>query len=468
MAEPVIVIGAGPAGLSCAVQLVDRGVPVQVFEASPYVGGLTRSMSLWEQTVDLGPHRFFSSDRIVTDHWRRFVGDDFAVVNRLSRILYDGRLFKYPIEPLDAARHLDLADAARAVASYAYARARPIAEPKTFEDWVTNRFGSHLFRLFFKTYSEKVWGISCARIDADWAAQRIKKLSLSETIRAAVLGNRDRHLTLVHRFMYPHGGAGSVYERMAEHVRAKGGRVRLSTPVKRVLRGATGAVRGVELKDGSTELAPRVVSTMPLTLMVKGLEGVPAGVQQACDRLTYRNTVLVYLEVDSASLFPDNWIYVHSPQVQHGRVTNFRNWSPRLYRGRPTTILCVELWCFDHDALWARDDAELSAQAERELRQIALLQPALRVLNRHVLRLHKSYPVYETGYSRHLEQIQGWLDAVPGLLPIGRYGAFKYNNQDHSILMGLLAATELLTGRSQRLWSVHTDQRYAEGQNATS
>ena len=460
--QPILIIGAGPAGLSCAVKLADHGTPVHVFEASPHVGGLTRSLSLWGQTVDLGPHRFFSSDRIVNEHWRRFVGGGFTLVNRLTRILYDRRLFRYPIEPRDAFHNLDLADVARSIASYGYRRLRPIPSPKTFEDWVTNRFGSHLFALFFKTYSEKVWGIPCARIDADWAAQRIKKLSLTEAVKSAVLGNRGGHKTLVDQFAYPTGGAGVVYQRMAEHVRAKGGQVQLSAPVRQVLQDETGAVCGLELQDGSRHLSPRVVSTMPLTLMVKGLRGVPAEVQQACDRLRFRNTVLVYLEVDSPSLFPDNWIYVHAPEVQHGRITNFRNWSPSLSGGRPTTILCMEFWCFDQDALWTRDDAALGAQAERELRQVALLPPGRQVLGTHVVRLQRSYPVYEVGYAEHLRRVQAWVDQVPGLLAIGRYGAFKYNNQDHSILMGLLAATELLSGSPQHLWDVNTDSTYLE------
>lgn len=461
-AEPVIIIGAGPAGLSCAVKLVDQGRPVHVFEASPHVGGLTRSMPLWGQTVDLGPHRFFSSDRIVNEHWRRFVGDEFTVIDRLTRILYDGRLFRYPIEPLDAFRNLDLADVFRSIVSYGYRRARPIHAPKTFEDWVTNRFGAHLFGLFFKTYSEKVWGIPCARIDADWAAQRIKKLSLTEAVRAALLGNRGAHKTLVDQFAYPTGGAGVPYQRMAAHVRAKGGQIHLQAPVRQVLQDETGAVHGVELKDGARHLSRHVVSTMPLTFMVKGLRDVPAQVQQACDRLSYRNTVLVYLEVDSPSVFPDNWIYVHAPEVEHGRITNFRNWSPSLHGDRPTTILCMEFWCFDADAFWRRDDAAIGTQAVQELRQIALLPRGTRVLGTHVHRIHRSYPVYEVGYLEHLRRVQAWLEQVPGLLAIGRYGAFKYNNQDHSILMGLLAATELLTGTPQRLWEVNADSTYQE------
>lgn len=462
-ADRPIVIGAGPAGLSCAVKLVDHGVPVLVVEAAPQVGGLARSLPLWGQSVDLGPHRFLSQDRIVNEHWLRFVGERFALVDRLTRVLFAGRLFRYPLQPLDVFRQLDLRDVARALASYGHRKLRPVPSPRTFEAWVSNRFGDHLFDLFFKTYSEKVWGIPCSRLDADWAVQRIKGLSLAEAVKAALLGNRGHaHKTLVDQFAYPEGGSGVVYERMAAHVRARGGELRLSAPVRRVLQDERGAVCGVELQDGARHASRHVVSTMPLTLMVQGLEQVPRPVQESCARLGYRNTVLVYLEVDSAALFPDQWVYVHDPEVRHGRVTNFRNWSPSLYGDRTTSILCVEFWCFDHEPLWSHDDASLSAQAERELRQVGLLPGGTSVLQARVLRLRRSYPVYEVGYADHLRQVQAWVQEIPGLLAIGRYGAFKYNNQDHSILMGLLAAAELLSGASQDLWALNTDSEYQE------
>ena len=456
-----VVIGAGPAGLACATQLVDHGMRVTVLEAAPQVGGLARSLRLFGQTVDCGPHRFFSRDRIVVDHWRRFA-EPVEMVRRLTRIHYRGRFFRYPLEPLDAFANLDLVDTARAVASYAWQRARPIREPKNLEEWVTSRFGGHLYRTFFRTYSEKLWGVPCTRIDADWAAQRIKGLSLLEAARHALLPGRRRPKTLIDEFAYPRGGAGVVYERMAAHVRARGGEVRLGSPVREVLLDGEGGAAGVALADGTRVAARHVVSTMPLTLMVRALRGVPAAVLDACDRLRFRNTILVYLDVDDAAVFPDNWIYVHAPEVRHGRVTNFRNWSPALHGDARSSVLCVELWCFDDDALWNDDDDTLAALAERELRGIGLLGAGVRVLGSHVLRLRRSYPVYETGYAAQLARIQAHVDSIPRLLAAGRYGAFKYNNQDHSILMGLLAATEILTGTTQKLWQVNSDGDYQE------
>ena len=254
-----VVIGAGSAGLACATKLVDLGRDVTVVEASPFVGGLARSLELWGQIVDLGPHRFFSHDRVVINFWSRFVGSEFTRVNRLTRIAYQGTFFLYPLDAADALRKLSPIDTAHALASYAKARARPIAEPRSFEDWVTNRFGGHLFRMFFKTYSEKVWGISCQELDADWAAQRIKKLSLFEAAKAAVFKDRGRtHKTLADEFKYPRGGSGVIYERMRQHIEAKGGSVRLSAPVKRVLV-ENGRAKGVELESGEVRTADHVV-----------------------------------------------------------------------------------------------------------------------------------------------------------------------------------------------------------------
>jgi protoporphyrinogen oxidase len=469
VAGRVIVIGAGPAGLTAAYKLVQAGRPVAVYEASPHVGGLARSLDLWGQRVDVGPHRFLSHDRIVNDHWHEVVGDDFSIVRRLTRIQYRGKFFHYPLRPVNALFGLGPVTSAASLLSYLKVRAFPPPDPKTFEEWVVSRFGRRLFEIFFKTYSEKVWGVPCARIDADWAAQRIKKLSLYEAVKSALLGDRSKkHKTLADAFAYPRNGTGSVYEKMAERVRAGGGVVALSTPVAEVLTEENGDGRravGVRLADGSVDRGDAVVSTMPLTLMVRGLKHAPPDVVAACDRLRYRNTILVYLEVDSPDLFPDNWIYVHSPEVRHGRVTNFRNWCPSLVRGRETTILCMEFWCFDADPIWGEDDGRLAERGEEEIRRIGLVPEKTRILNHHVMKLRRSYPVYETGYMEHLRPIQEFVNSVQGLFAIGRYGSFKYNNQDHSILMGLLAAREIVTGRPQGLWSVNTDTDYQEEAN---
>ncbi|MEX2114502.1 MAG: FAD-dependent oxidoreductase [Pirellulales bacterium] len=461
----VAVIGAGPAGMTAAYELSRRGAQVQVFEASDRMGGLARSLDLWGQRVDLGPHRFFSSDARVNRLWLEVVGREYKMVERMTRIYYQGRLFRYPLMPLDALAKMGPVNAARCLLSYAkqkLTRQHAANRDESFETWVVSRFGRRLFEMFFKSYSEKLWGIPCDELDADFAAQRINKFSLGEAVRSALSPRRRaRHRTLVDRFAYPLGGTGSVYEKMALGVERFGGQVHLQCPVTRVVQ-EDGHVRGVELHDGRFEPADRVISTMPLTLLIQGLSGVPQEVRQAAAALTFRNTVLVYLHVDGRELFPDQWIYLHAPELQMGRVTNYRNWVSELYGQASTTILAAEYWCNSSDAMWTDSDERLIELATRELRSTGLLGSAA-VLAGHVVRVPRCYPVYARGYRLHLRQVMDYVHTVRGLSPIGRYGAFKYNNQDHSILLGIFAAENLLANEHHDLWSVNTDyDRYQE------
>lgn len=455
----VAVIGAGPAGLTAAYQLAKAGVEVEVFEASAAVGGLARSFSLWGQTVDLGPHRFFSSDARVNRLWLEVVERDYQMVDRMTRIYYRGRYFHYPLSAGNALKNLGPLEAAGCVTSYLRQkwsqRSKSQEGEGSFEDWVVRRFGRRLFEIFFRTYSEKLWGISCRELDADFAAQRIKKLSLGEAVKNALgLGGRS-HRTLVDRFAYPNGGTGMVYERMADYVRGLGGEVHLNRPVRRVVVEG-GRVSGLEVESGQVIKFGQVISTMPLTLLVKNLEGAPQTVRRAAESLAFRNTVLVYLHVAARDLFPDQWLYVHSPELLAGRITNFRNWVPGLCGNASTTILSLEYWCNDDDELWGQSDSDLIRRAAAEMVATGLLGRA-RVVDGHVVRVRRCYPVYARGYKNHLAAITAYLDQLPGLTAIGRYGAFKYNNQDHSILMGMLAAENILADKAHNLWSVNTD-----------
>ncbi|MBC8044040.1 MAG: FAD-dependent oxidoreductase [Rhizobacter sp.] len=460
----VAIIGAGPAGMTAAYQLAKAGAEVEVFEASASPGGLAKTIELWDQKVDLGPHRFFSSDTRVNELWLEVAGQDYAMVDRLTRIYYKNKFYFYPIKPFDALGNLGAVEAARCVASYMAERLSPTPPDGSFESWVQSRFGRRLYEIFFKTYSEKLWGISCKDLDADFAAQRIKKLSLFEAIKNAVFGGKgNTHKTLVDQFAYPHGGTGMIYERMAAFVRQKGGKVFCNTPVERVLT-EHGTVTGLALPDGEFRKYDHVVSSMPISLLVSRLPEVPMDIKEKAMSLKFRNTILVYLNVDAANLFPDNWLYVHSSDLQTGRITNFRNWTPELYGEAQTSILVLEYWCYDGDELWTMDDKKLVALASDELRKTGLIKDA-KISDGHIHRISRCYPVYNRGYKEVLKPVEAYLTGIRGLSVIGRYGAFKYNNQDHSILMGMLAAENIMNGTSHNLWEINTD--YEDYQEAS-
>jgi len=452
------IVGAGPAGITAAYALKRLGAEVVVFEAGAHVGGLARSFELWGHRVDLGPHRFFSKDDRVNELWREVLGTDYRMVKRQTRIHYRQRFFDYPLKIGNVLANLGLTDIARCCASYASERMAPerrADERDSFEAWVVHSFGRRLYEMFFKSYSEKLWGIPCTELDADFAAQRIKRFSLPQSILAALgLGGRQ-HNTLVDTFGYPKGGSGELYERMARTIVAGGGTIRLSCPVTRVTM-SNGRATGIELRDGGQHAFDHVISTMPLTLLVKGLAGVPPAIADCAARLRFRNTILVYLKVEAADLFSDQWVYVHSGDVAVGRITNFRNWVPELHGDLAFTVLALEYWCYDDDALWSEADQELIRRAVDEARRIGLLGTAA-VTAGHVVRVRRSYPVYARGYNDTLAPVIECLRGIDNLWPIGRYGAFKYNNQDHSILMGLLVADNIGNGAAHDLWAVNTD-----------
>jgi protoporphyrinogen oxidase len=464
------IIGAGPAGATAGYELAKRGAHVDLYEASDTIGGLSRSIRLWNQIVDLGPHRFFSNDARVNRLWLEVVGNDYQMVDRTTRIYYGGKFFNYPLQGGNALRNMGLVNAVRCTLSYFWQQLPGLRGNQdsndTFENWVVRRFGRRLFEMFFKSYSEKLWGISCQDLDADFAAQRIKKFSLGEAIKSVLAGGAKKHKTLVDKFAYPLQGTGMVYERMAHCIRTYGGQVLLRTPVRRVIV-ENGRANGLELQDGSIERYDHVISTMPMTLMVKGLPDVPAHVQEAVDSLRFRNTLVVFLRVAAKDLFPDQWLYIHSPDLKTGRLTNFRNWVPELYGDSEETILALEYWCYDEDSQWQASSESLIELASREIRATGLIGDA-KIIEGEVSRIRRCYPVYAKGYKQTLEPIVDYLKSIDALHVIGRYGAFKYNNQDHSILMGQLAAENILATAKNDLWSVNTDyESYQESATIT-
>lgn len=448
----VAIIGAGPAGLTAAYELVHLGHQVEVFEASGEIGGMTRSFPLWGSLVDLGPHRFFSRDPRVKALWHHLVGDDFREVERMTRIFYRGRLFDYPLRPANVLRHIGPGEALRCLASYLRQWPRRL-EPKSesFEEWTVRAFGQRLFDLFFRDYSEKLWGIPCSEIDSAFAAQRIRRFSLGQAVLQALHLDKRGHRTLVETFPHPLQGAGLVYRRMADQIRAGGGRIHLHQPVASL----QGDGSDLRLTDGGVSSWDHVISTMPLTTLCRSLPDLPDEVTTALDQLRYRHTVLVYLRVAHCDLFPDQWLYIQSPELRLGRITNFANWPNG--QDRSDTILALEYWCDEASPEWARSDDTWQALACEELRRTGLLGTAP-IIDHHVVRVPRCYPVYRRGYKRWLEPVARFLQRqYPRILPIGRYGSFKYNNQDHSILMGMLAAEKINGDCDHNLWEINTD-----------
>ncbi len=454
--KTIAVIGAGPAGITAAYELSKAGFNVSLYEASAQVGGLSKTIDLWDQKVDLGPHRFFSNDTKVNELWLEVVGKDYRMVDRLTRIYYKKKFYYYPLKPFDALFKLGIWEAFRCILSYLKEKIKPTKQDGSFEAWVTARFGWRLYSIFFKTYSEKLWGIPCTELDEDFAAQRIKKLSLFEAIKNAVFQKKkNKHKTLVDQFAYPLGGTGMVYEKMKFQIENAGNKIYLNTPVKKV-NAVNGSTLSLELMSGEVHHFDHIISTMPITHLVKNLPSVPEGIFEAAEALKFRNTILVYLKIEGLSIFPDNWLYVHASDLQMGRITNFCNWVPEINQGQKQTIVVVEYWSYAHEEIWNLTDDQLIALGKKELKATGLVGE-LEISAGHIVKIPKCYPVYQKGYKVPLQKVENYLSAIENLSVIGRYGAFKYNNQDHSILMGILAAENLIKGTKHNLWEINTD-----------
>jgi len=465
----VVVVGAGPAGLTAACGAREAGMDVTVLEKDPeYVGGIARTVKRGGFRFDIGGHRFFSKSEEVTRWWRKRLPNDFIQVRRMSRIYYRGTFFDYPLKPWNALRGLGLFTSILCVASYGWARLFPRRPEDSFEDWVTNRFGRRLFAIFFKTYTEKVWGIPTSQLSADWAAQRIKGLSLSRAIvnafRGGQPGGGQTIKTLIDTFDYPRLGPGQMWEQAAADLTAQGGRLEMGVRVVRIIREGS-QVTAVETLGGDGRRTrvngDQFIVSMPLRETVLAFDPpLPEPVQAAARNLSYRDFITVALVVEGANPFPDNWIYIHEPGVRLGRVQNFKNWSEAMI-GRPsTTCLGLEYFCFEGDGLWNMADSELVELGKRELAQIGLCD-AKRVTEGTVVRVEKAYPVYVPGYQAHLDTIRLALGALENLQVVGRNGMHKYNNQDHSMMTALLAVRNL-EGRHFDLWKVNTDAEYHE------
>ncbi len=469
---PVVVIGAGPAGLTAAHRLAAAGDPVVVVEADDVVGGISRTVERDGWRFDLGGHRFFTKVRPVEDFWNEVLTpDEFLLRPRLSRIYYGGKFYDYPIQLRNALSNLGLIEALRCGLSFLWVRIHPPKDPSTLEGYIVRNYGWRLYRHFFKTYNQKVWGVSASEISADWGAQRIKGMSLWnavwEPVRSSVAGARRRGAkqvtSLIEEFHYPKYGPGLMWERCAEQVAAQGVEIRMGTSVTGIQVVGGQAVSVTVTKDGREErlAASHVISSMPLTQLVRIIDP-PAGpdVQHSADALHYRDFLTVALVVPEERSFPDNWIYIHSPEVKVGRIQNFGAWSPAMVKdGR--TCLGLEYFLFEGDDLWCTPDDDLIAMATKELATIGLVDVGDVEIG-YVVRMPKAYPVYDEGYGDQVETIRRWLEAnAPNVYPVGRNGMHKYNNQDHSMYTAMLTV-ENIHGATNDIWSVNVEEEYHE------
>lgn len=457
-----VVIGGGPAGLTAAYELTSKGQRILLLEATPHLGGLARTEVYRGYRFDVGGHRFYTRIPEIQRLWEELLDSDFISVNRLSRIYYRGKFFDYPLSFGNALANLGLRESVAAAASYLKARLFPHRREENLEQWLSNRFGPRLYRVFFKTYTEKVWGMPCHEISAEWANQRIQDLTLASAI-ASALGMNIRAKTLIRSFLYPRLGPGMLWERMRDRILQAGSEVLLCTPVIGFRHRAGRVTHVCFTQNGASQVIPcaSVISSMPLNELVQRLDPPPPeGILASARALRYRAFLMVGLILQGRDLFPDNWIYVHSPEVAVGRIQNFTNWSAALVPSPEHTTLGMEYFCHEGDALWREQDSSLIALATRELEQLGLAKGSP-VLGGIVIRQPRAYPVYDAEYRTHVARLRDYLQGFDNLQTIGRNGMHRYNNLDHSMLTGLLAARNLLGGRYD-VWAVNADPTYGE------
>lgn len=473
MEEPekkkVVIIGAGPAGLTAAYQLCKEGVESVVLEKDDTVGGISRTVNHKGYLFDIGGHRFFTKVKAVDEMWREVLGEEkFLRRSRLSRIYYNKKFFNYPLKASNALLGLGIWNCVLMVGSYAKAQLFPIKKERSFEDWICNRFGRRLYNTFFKTYTEKVWGMPCNEISADWAAQRIKGLSLISTVKNAILSAQPRDKseiikTLIDAFDYPEKGPGQMWEMIAGSIQENGATLKMRSGVERIIL-EDGRVKSVEIAvngEKQTISGTDFISSMPMKELVMKMDPPPPpAVRKAAEMLGYRDFLTVSLVIDKADLFKDNWIYIHDPDVKVGRIQNFKNWSPHMVPDPTKTCLGLEYFCFEGDGLWNSSDEELLALATRELAALGLADAAS-VEDGAVVRMPKAYPIYDGVYEAAVSTIRDFVEGLGNMYLVGRNGMHKYNNQDHSMLTAMLSVKNILGARYD-VWGVNVDQEYHE------
>jgi protoporphyrinogen oxidase len=475
-AVDVAIIGAGPAGLTAAYLLSKQGLRVTVIEKDPiYVGGISRTVKHGGFRFDIGGHRFFSKSKEVVDLWNEILPDDFIQRPRMSRIYYEGKFYSYPLRAFEALFNLGVIRSTLCMLSYAKAKLMPNKNVKSFEDWTVNQFGHKLYSIFFKTYTEKVWGMPCDEMSADWAAQRIKGLSLWSAVvdglkRSLGLNKKPNDgmetKTLLETFRYPRQGPGMMWDAARDKVIAMGNDVVMNTSLKQLrfddmtqrwnMQTVTdnGAVANIN--------AAHVISSAPMRELAGRIYPLPATLPSALN-LNYRDFLTVALMIKSEDLFPDNWIYIHDSKVKVGRVQNFRSWSPEMVPDPELACVGLEYFCFEGDGLWSMSDDDLVALATKEMAILGLCDPKT-VVGGAVVRQEKAYPVYDETYRNNVEAMRVELEAdYPTLHMVGRNGMHRYNNQDHAMMTAMLTVKNIVAGRRvYDIWNVNEDAEYHE------
>lgn len=478
----VAVIGAGPAGLSCAYELLRLGYKVDIFELDNVVGGMSRTIDVLGQRVDIGPHRFFSKYDLINNIWQLANNDEFITENRLSRIFYRGKFFSYPLKGFEALFNLGLIESTHCILSYLYSTMFPRKE-HTFEAWVSNAFGHRLYEIFFKTYSEKLWGIKCTELSDLFAKQRIKSLNLMGAIKNALRldAKGNTPISLIDKFQYPKNGTGIVYDNLAQIISDAGGKFIMQEKVIKILtenHKATGLVscklktaQGNTMTNGTVDFEGQpitrqydcIVSSAVFTEMLSSMDELSEDSHKLANELTFRNTSLVFLKIDPelAKLCPDHWLYIHSPEIQTGRISDAANWSIFMQNGQKEHIICFEYWANDNEPLWLSDDTKLIETASTDAVKTGFISKES-IKEGFVHRISKSYPIYHTRYSQVMELLIKELNQFSNLYFIGRNGSARYNNMDHSIFMGLMCARKIAGQYDGSLWDINTDSNYQE------
>jgi protoporphyrinogen oxidase len=461
MKKKVAIIGAGPAGMTAGYEISKNNkFDCIIYESTSDVGGMARSFKLFDRTVDLGPHRFFSNDTRVNKLWLEVIGNNYKMVNRITRIFYKNKFFDYPLKPFKALILLGFTESFLCLFSYFNSFLFPIKNKDSFESWVSNRFGKRLYRIFFKGYTEKLWGIKCESLTAEFAQQRIKKFSLGEAIISAFKVNKTKHKTLVDQFAYPLGGNGQVYDNMLKIFEANGGQMNFNSNILEI--SLTERNTYLLKTDNRHEEFDYLISSMPIDNFLKIFKSTNSSILNSVPSLVFRNTIIVYVQLNKTNLFKDQWLYIQDENILTGRVTNFNNWVPDVIGNKKDTVLALEYWCYEMDSIWALEKKSFSEIISKDLLNCGFIDEKNEILHFEVIRIPKCYPVYKDDYKIHLEKIQNFIDGFDNLQLIGRYGSFKYNNQDHSILMGYLAARNITNNEKNNIWDINTDYEYHE------